>query len=717
MFQEDRSNPVAQTTDILNTMFLLCKHLSLYSDENEVVEKTTIRLLRNIGRAHASDNDLLVAVAKHGFLAHGEFLNQKNQLFIDFSRRMFQHGIASFTLTPKLDIPSLYTFLRLIMRNSAETWDEGGIGASLQKRNVDGILITEMSESDFRLLNSGADPDQLEELKSKDLWSKFARSIFNTLTGEELGSLIKGEATPAEIADRISEMLVGRSVEEQEALTKELTRFSATLQREKMKTTRTEALLSLAEFVNHLDETLRQSVLGGICKMQMSEDYAEDFFNGLSDKVILEAFQETTQQQGYAPPVVMSLITRLAGTRKLVSDGEIAAQLSAQDEMSRKVKELFKPDEFNKYVPSRYQKALMQVLNNQQLPTGLNEKLQELKQSLEDSKLEQQMARLSLFILDNNPDEVYLQGVRKKLVSSMQSHLDASDYPGLVSLCKTCLAGKTEQETSLLTDLIPGSFAEQVIGDASRLGKEYQSYIAEVIDLIRAPFTRPLLEAAALEDDRSVRFFLLNCLKKLGYQVADHAVLFLNDDRWFVQRNMLILLGELGAVEKLPKIKPLLNHSHQKVRQEALKTCLLLHDEESIKKLISNLSSENRQEVLHAITMSQLVNNKTLSAALLRMLQSNKLFRFDFDIKKALVHTLAEHKNPQAIAIFSRILRSRKIFKASQYNKFKIEIIKVLGRYPAARVTPLLQQQISSGTEEAAGQARQTLKRLSQEGS
>ncbi len=716
MFQEDRSDLIAQITDVLNTMFLLCKHLSLYNEDNTVVEKTTDKLMKSIGRTHASGDNILVTVAKHRFLFQGEFLGRKNQLFTTFARRMFQHGISSFSLTPGLTVPSLYAFLRVLMRNAAETWDEGGIGASLQNRNIVGIQVTEMSESDFRLLDSTDDQDQTDDLQpSTDLWSRFARSIFNSLTGEELASLTAGESSPAELAERISELLVGRSVAEKDALTLELTSFVTTLQREKMKTVRTTALLNLADFINHLSDDLRKTVLGGICSLQMSAEYTEDFFNGLSDKAILDAFRQTTMQRGYTPPVVMSLITKLAGTRKLVSDVELAAPLSAQEERARKTKELFRPDEFKKYVPSQYQKALMQVLNNQQLPSGVSDKLQELKKSLEDSRLEQQVARLSLFILNNNPDEDYLKGLRDRLIGSMQFHLDAADYPNLIGFCRACFRDKNEEEPQLPADLIPDSFTKQVLGDVSRLGKEQQPQIAEVIALIGVPFIRPLIEFTALESDRSIRFFYLSCLKKLGHQVADHAALFLNDDRWFVQRNMLILLGELNAVDKLPKIRLLLNHSHQKVRQEALKTCLLLHDDDSIQKLINTLSSKNRQEVLHAITISKLVDNPNLSAELLNMLRAKELFRFDFDIKKALVQTLAEHKNPQALSVFSEMLNSRKIFKAGLYKKIKVEIIKALGKYPAAQVSPLLQQQIKNGVEDVASQARQILKKLPRE--
>ena len=713
----DSSALVAHTTEILNTMFRLCKHLSLYSEDNTVVVQTTNKLMQNIKQVYASGEAIDIIVSKHGFLFQGEFLNQRNLLFTTFAGRMFQLGLSSFTLTSELTVSSLYAFLHVLMRNPAEIWDEGGVGASLQNKQVVGIRFTEMSESDFRLLNATEDEAPTDSLqKSSNPWEKFSRSLAKTMTNQGLGQFSSKELAPAELASRISILLVGRPAKEKDVLTRQLTHFVARLQREKLKTVRTAAVLSLADFVNHLGEALRSNVMSRIGNLQMSMEYAEDFFNGLSDNVILETFRQTATQRGYTTPVVMSLISKLASTRKLVSGEQLATQLATQKEMSDRIKELFRPDEFKKYVPSRYQQILMQVLSKQRLPSRTNDKLQELKKTLEDFQQERQVARLSLCILNNDPAEDSLADLRGRLLGAMQLCLDTADYVNLLDLCQHCFSEKTDRAVMYLAGLIPIPFVKQVLGCVPSLDKDHQEIIAEVIELIGLPFVRPLIEASTLETERSIRFFYLNCLKKLGHQVMDYAVDTLNDGEWFVQRNMLVLLGELNAVDKLPRIRPLLKHSHFKVRQEALKTCLLLHDSNATQYLINGLSSNDRQEVMHAITLSPLVGTQELSATLLEMLLRDEWFRFDFDIKRALVQALADHQYPQALPAFTAILKSRKIFKAGLYQKLKVEVVKSLGKYPADQVANLLRRQIDSGAKEVASQAKQTLNKLSQEG-
>jgi HEAT repeat protein len=212
-----------------------------------------------------------------------------------------------------------------------------------------------------------------------------------------------------------------------------------------------------------------------------------------------------------------------------------------------------------------------------------------------------------------------------------------------------------------------------------------------------------------------VRFFYLSCLKKLGPEVVVRAVPYLTEHPWYVTRNMLLLLGEYGARDQLQHIRPLLQHSHAKVRQEALKTCLLLDDRVSVKQITANLTSKNRQEALNAVVMCTLIDNRDTSRLLIRMLEKENLFSFDLELKRALVQTLAESGKPEALKSFVRILNRQALFHGRAREQLKIDIIKALVRYPRKQVYALLQEQARRGDSELAGQARQALERLEQE--
>ena len=51
---------------------------------------------------------------------------------------------------------------------------------------------------------------------------------------------------------------------------------------------------------------------------------------------------------------------------------------------------------------------------------------------------------------------------------------------------------------------------------------------------------------------------------------------FLQDQRWFVIRNLAVILGKLGRPDAVPRVRPLVTHSDHRVRVEALRSLATL---------------------------------------------------------------------------------------------------------------------------------------------
>lgn len=105
-----------------------------------------------------------------------------------------------------------------------------------------------------------------------------------------------------------------------------------------------------------------------------------------------------------------------------------------------------------------------------------------------------------------------------------------------------------------------------------------------------------LLDAMAEDDRRGVRRFAFDRLAELGEAARDEAVPRLSDDRWYVRRNVLALLGR---VDSPPFDLPLDTHlrdPHEAVRREAIR--LGLRDPEwRDRALEAALQEENRRTI------------------------------------------------------------------------------------------------------------------------
>ena len=122
-------------------------------------------------------------------------------------------------------------------------------------------------------------------------------------------------------------------------------------------------------------------------------------------------------------------------------------------------------------------------------------------------------------------------------------------------------------------------------------GKEKYEAIRLLIAPDRAPFIEPLLDELASEGSMSLRQFYLAVLGDLGPAVRDAAVARLQDKRWYVVRNLLILLRSLNDPSVLKPIGHLFTHPHPQVQLEVMKTYLHFGDPRATRYLLKELGA------------------------------------------------------------------------------------------------------------------------------
>ena len=88
-----------------------------------------------------------------------------------------------------------------------------------------------------------------------------------------------------------------------------------------------------------------------------------------------------------------------------------------------------------------------------------------------------------------------------------------------------------------------------------------------------------LLDELVESERRTVRRAALDRLGAMGPAAAAGALRRLDDPRWYVARNLLGLLGQLGAAPEPAVLARLLRHPDERVRREAFKLAFALADE------------------------------------------------------------------------------------------------------------------------------------------
>lgn len=675
MPSEEQLARLALVKNILNIFCALSSQLRIYQQKNQTIRDTTSRLRLQLEKYFSLAEHLDFVVARQGFLYDDLFIDRSSVLLQKFANLIFMHGVAAIKLHSGVSEYELITFLRMIGRNPAEAGEEGGMRDSLELRRIDNIEIVELSEKDFQLLGEARASASEEE--STDLWDRFARNLFYRQQGNS-AETAASELEPADLARETSSFLAEQGIEEQQRFMREVTDFLLTLQQENNHAFRTKTLEKLTNYINHLSTDLKRLFLQNVFNFDLKEDFAEDFCSALSDDLIMEALQNAAKGKNYTPPVVLNLLGKLARSRELLPADSPLLQGEKKMEMEQKALEIFRSDEFEKYVPENYRHALLQILSSEEIDGGHQENLYRLKASLEEERLEEHTGQLIVYILNHNADECHLVGLFENLEKMIEREVMVGNFIAISEIIGLCGAKDDASGQALMRILTSPPLIASILDGAHQFGKEKYNSLWKLIKVIGPPFVDPILDRLADEKNRSIRFFYIECLKGLGATVAERASQRLGDQRWYYLRNILALLRELGDASQAEAIRPLFRHPHPKVQEEALKTGLFFRDPQAQRLLLEQLDCKDSGAVAVAVSLSRLAHDPRIFAKLSALLEKNALLNYNLDLKKGIIAALVKIDQRQALPILQRFLTSRNLLHPLLHTQFKRDITRTL---------------------------------------
>ena len=122
--------------------------------------------------------------------------------------------------------------------------------------------------------------------------------------------------------------------------------------------------------------------------------------------------------------------------------------------------------------------------------------------------------------------------------------------------------------------------------------KETRAQVEGIIKLLGSMGVDVLIDVLMSSDNRSVRKTAVNTLIEMG-DVAFNAIIAILEDAnnpWYLHRNALVVLAQLGNPKAIDMVTRLLAHSNPRVREEALATLVALQGESTEPKIARALA-------------------------------------------------------------------------------------------------------------------------------
>ncbi len=714
MLLDDKDKEFSLVKNIINTMLLLSKQQKIYAVENQLVKLTATRLLGFFDAYFLYRENFQLTVVRHGFMHDENFVDRPNKAFEQFAYTLFQHGISAIRIQKDLTSRDLQVFLSLTTRPPSESWEEGGFISSMRMRAIEKIEIREMSESDIVFLGEVRPVERSEALQQKSgIWDRFALAVFHGLKGyRKNGDGEPEEIKPGMLAQLTNQILAGMSEVNKQKFAKGVSNFLTSIQSEKINEYRGRALAKLTDFINRIAPEIRQRLFSNIFNLNLKPQFAEEFYSGLSDEIILEILESSSQDNTYVPPVILKVLGKIALDKKIVMSNVNVDKKIAEKKAD--IVKLFQKDDFAKYVPEKYRDALFNIIHHDNIPQSSEAGLLLLRTTLEEARQERHTADIILEILHASPDPAHIMGLDQNLVNIVSLYLDEADYTGLLGLWKLCSGEGYGRQFNMLMRVFAGAeFADRIVDHVAQSGKPEQAEIEALIVAVGSPFVAPLLERLAVETNRASRMRYLRLLQELDEkQVIAEAVKHLGDQRWFFVRNVIYLLRSLQSDDAMPYLRPLTRHPHPKVQLEAVRACLKFGCRDSLVELVRMLDDKDQKTVDTGVSLAMQVSNPTVTERLLLLLQDRAVFDYRLEQKAAIVQVLAKNAQAEALPVFSSILSSSNLVHAKKHESLKEEIVKSLTYFDPVLLGPFIKQLVGVTSGNIQGRLQMLSRRI-----
>lgn len=189
--------------------------------------------------------------------------------------------------------------------------------------------------------------------------------------------------------------------------------------------------------------------------------------------------------------------------------------------------------------------------------------------------------------------------------------------------------------------------------------------LTEFLQAMTPKALMPLTDMLGTVTVMKIRKVICDAMVTLGHDNIELLAGRLKDDRWFVVRNLIYVMGQIGGPKVVGYLAPLVHHPEQRVRKEAIKTLDGMDSEKIIDILLECL--RDQESSVRVMAMRALAKRKTPSVIqpLVAMIEDRHFAAKDVSEKLEVFVTLGSSGGPEALAVLKRYLKGSSWWRRS----------------------------------------------------
>lgn len=529
-------------SDFLVEFSIALQNRAMYPDGHPFLSRSTSTVLDRLANLLHERASLSLGVARRQLVIEGVATDPGHPVLGNLASKLHSHHIGAVTFSRDLSATELTDVLGLLAHEPEPGERPLGLGPPEQLQAWAHVRLYPLTYDQLQLLEGG---EQDRGSRSERLWLGLARAA---IAAEEAGGGDLPSVEPAVIAQAINEH--PRAVAYDQVIVGYLLQIAGELKNEAG---------SGAESVRHRisrmvkalqPETLQRLVqMGG--DFSQRQTFVLDAIQGFSVDAVLEIVKAAAEA---SHQTVSHAFTRLLSKLAVHADkGNAWIRAEADAAIRDQVRQLIQGWTLEDPNPSKYTRALEGMARSAPAGDAAGEQIRNPEPP--------QMLQMCLEV----------DAIGPALWRAVEAMMQRGQLSLLLGILEGAPAGnRTAEEVWRHAGTL-----DQV----TRLLQE-EPVDFESLDRILAKkglaAAGPLLQALTESESRATRRAVFDRLARIGPDIGPLVVERLADSRWYVQRNLLALLGEFELWPKGFYPGPWARHGDPRVRREALKLLMRL---------------------------------------------------------------------------------------------------------------------------------------------
>jgi len=202
----------------------------------------------------------------------------------------------------------------------------------------------------------------------------------------------------------------------------------------------------------------------------------------------------------------------------------------------------------------------------------------------------------------------------------------------------------------------------------------------------------PLINALVGENSRLGRRRLIAVLVSMGDVVVPWARQMLEDQRWFVVRNMVTVLGGIASAEAQKSLGQLAGDKDPRIRKEVARAFGRISGPTAHEQLLRFLEDPDPGVRVMAVSAAASHSSPQLLEALWTVFRDTRIGSADWNIKAAVLRTTGRLRMPEALPRLASIAARRPFFHRKRWRVLRRTAVQALGETGGQEAAALLER-------------------------